>query len=121
MNAGQITVLAGGEELGGKLVAARARRLETRLALVDPRPGPAHQLPAGHLGLVDDGGDFAVVVAENLTQQEGRPLHRGERLEQHQKRHRQRVGGLGMLGRIGPGGGAEDVSPITGSGSHSPK
>jgi len=70
----------------------------------DALPGAGEDLPAVHLGLAGDPGHVRVAVAEHLAQHEHRPLHRREGLEQHEERHGQRVGQLGVLGRPRLGG-----------------
>ena len=51
------------------------------------------------LGLLDDVGDLRVLVAEHLAQQVGRALDRGQPLQEHEQRQRQRIRELGMRGR----------------------
>jgi len=66
----------------------------------DVLPGAVGKLAAGLARLADDAGRLAVVIAENVMQQEHRPLDRRQPLEQQQERHRQRVGLLGQIGRV---------------------
>ena len=51
-------------------------------------------------GPADDPADLLEVVVEHVVEQEDRPLDRGQPLEQDEERHRQRVGLLGVLGRV---------------------
>ena len=111
-----------GQEQGGELLALGPGRLEPRPSLVDAAAGPGEHLPAGGLGLAGDAGDLAVAVAEYLAEQEHGALGRRQALQQHQERQRQRVGGLGELGRVGPAlqGPAPVLVPTSGSGSQVP-
>ena len=70
---------------------------------------------AREAGLAGDPRHVRVAVPEHLAQHEHRPLHRREGLQQHQERHGQRVGQLGVLGRPG-----RPAGTTTGSGSQSP-
>jgi hypothetical protein len=103
----------GGEEPAGQFLAFRppgrgghdgARLLSGGDAL----PGAGKDLPAVHLGLAGDPGHVRVGVAEHLAQHEHRPVYRGERLKQHEERHGQRVGQLGVLGWPRPVDGHDD-------------
>ena len=100
-----IAAFGGGEEPAGHLVALLAGGVEARLAVIDVRTGPGQDLTAVRLGLAGDAGDLLVVVAEHLVQQEYRAFGRRQALQQHQERHRQRVGHLGPLGRVWFGSG----------------
>ena len=48
----------------------------------------------------DDPADLLEVVVEDVVEEEDRPLDRGQPLEQDEERHRQRVGLLGVRGRV---------------------
>ena len=105
--AAHVAALGGGEEPAGHFLALLAGSVEARLAVVDVMAGPGQDLAAVRLGLAGDAGDLLVVVPEHLVQQEHRPFGRCQALQQHQERHRQGVGHLGPLGRIGFGVGEE--------------
>ena len=53
------------------------------------------------LALADDLGDLGVAVVEHVVQQEHRALLRREALQEHEEGERERVGHLGLAGRIG--------------------
>ena len=112
----EVAVLGRGEEALGELVAMLPRGLEARPALVDVPSRADDELAAVVLALVDDRGDLVVAVVEHLAQQEHGALDGREALEQHEERHRERVGHLGVRRRIGSP--ASSVS--SGSGSHGP-
>ncbi len=102
----QVAAFSGGEEPAGEFLAFRAagrlgRTVGPRVGGGDVLAGPGEDLPAVHLALARGPGDGRVVVSEHLAEHEHRPFHRGQRLHQHQERHRQRVGQLGVLGRPG--------------------
>src|SRR5919198_5277720 len=65
------------------------------------------QLPAIALAALDDLRNLAVVVVEDLAEQEDGALDRRQALQQDEERHRERVGGLGLRGGIGLGVGQE--------------
>ena len=54
--------------------------------------GAVRDLAHGRHGFAHRAGDFVVVEAEDLAQDEHRPLVGGERFEQHQHGHRHRLG-----------------------------
>jgi len=97
---GHVAALGGGEEPAGHLVTLLAGGIEARFALVDVMAGAGEDLTAVRLGLAGDARDLPVLVTEHLVQQEHRAFGRRQALQQHQERHRQRVGHLGALGRI---------------------
>src|SRR5215471_17134722 len=86
-----VASLAGGEELFGKPVALLARGLEAGLVIVDAPAGAAGQLTAAGLGSAQHGADLAIVIAEDVMQQERRPLRRRQGFEDDQESHRERV------------------------------
>jgi hypothetical protein len=99
-----VAARGGLEEPAGEFLAlrppGRGRRGGARLPpRGDALAGAGEDLPAVHLGLADDPRHVRVAVPEHLAQHEHRPLHRREGLEQHEERHGQRVGQLGVLGR----------------------
>src|SRR5262249_35099149 len=53
------------------------------------------------LRLFENAADLGVVEVEDLAQQERGPLHRRQAFQQHQERHRQRLGHLRPAGRAG--------------------
>src|SRR5205085_10599624 len=87
----------------GYPAALLERRVEARPALVDCTPRAQRDLAAVGLALADDLADLRERIAEHVMQQEHRALERGEALEQHEERKRQRVAELGMVGRAGAG------------------
>ena len=68
--------------------------------LVDVAPGAGGELAHVVLVLADDRGDLRVRVVEHVVQQQHGSLLGREPLQQCQQRHRQRVGRLGVPGRI---------------------
>lgn len=92
----------GHEPLGHLPLEARGD-LGTGAAGLDMLAGAVGELP--HRGGVaaDHGGDLGVGVGEDLVQDEHRPLQRGERLQHHQQRERERVGPYGLVGGVGGG------------------
>src|SRR5215470_12616794 len=95
-----VASLAGGKELFGKPVALLARGLETGLVIVDAPTGAAGQLTAAGLGSAQYGADLGIVVAEDVMQQERRPLRRCQGFEYDQESHRERVRTLGRSGDV---------------------
>jgi hypothetical protein len=87
-------LLGGGEEPGRELVFARC--LAAGPALVDVASGACSESAHVVLALADDLGDLRVVVFEHVVQQQHCPLLRGEALQEHQHRHRERIGHLGV-------------------------
>jgi hypothetical protein len=79
---------------------ARGQRRRIRARLPDVPPGPGEDLPAVRLGLRRDPADLVVSVPEHLTEQEHRPFHRRQALQQHQERHRQRIGQFRVFRRL---------------------
>jgi hypothetical protein len=71
-----VALVDGGEEAAGELVALAPGGLEPGPAGLDVAPGPDRDLPAGLLRPAHQPGHLGVAVAEHLTQQEHRPLHR---------------------------------------------
>ena len=65
------------------------------------------QLAAVVLAALDDLRDLAVVVVEDLAEQEDGALDRRQALQQDEERHRERVGGLGLRGGVRLGAGQE--------------
>jgi hypothetical protein len=96
----QIAFLGGRQEPFQQGVAGSAVGVEARTAGLEMLPSSRHELPRVHLGPLDDAGDLRVVVAEHLAQQVGRPLDRGQPLQQHQQRQRQRIRELRARRRI---------------------
>src|SRR5215469_12188892 len=96
-----VASLAGGEKLFGELVALLARGLEAWLVIVDAAAGAAGQLTAAGLGSAQHGADLAIVVGEDVMQQERRPLRRRQGFEDDQESHGERVrifrGGGGVM------------------------
>ena len=95
-----VSVGARCEETPRELVALLGRRLEPGRLGLDPPPRAREQLPAVRLALSDDLRDLRVPVLEDLAKEEHRPLHRLQALEEHEERHRQRVGHLRLLGHV---------------------
>src|SRR5271166_973773 len=98
---GQVAAARRLEEPAGYLLALFSGGLEARLAFVHVMAGPGEDLTAVRLGLADDARDLFVVVAEHLVQQEHGAFGRRQALHQNEEGHRQGVGHLGALGRIG--------------------
>lgn len=88
---------AGGDE-GAQRAGVIGAVHRPRAAFLDVAAGPRRELATRLLRLAQDAGDLGVAVVEDLGQQEGGALGRGQPLEQEQERHRQvrRVG-------LGPG------------------
>jgi hypothetical protein len=63
-------------------------------------PGAGRELAHGLLALADDRRDLGMPVVEHVMKQQHGSLLRREALQQHQHRQRQRVGSLGVPGRI---------------------
>jgi hypothetical protein len=108
-----VAAVGGLEEPAGEFLAfgpsRRGRGAAARLPSGgDTLPGAGEDLPAVHLRLAGDRRHIRVAVPERLAQHEHRPLRRREGLKQHQERHRQRVGQLGVLGRPRLAGGHDD-------------
>jgi len=99
--AGHVAAPDRGKEPGRQLVALAGGDVEPRPLGLDVLAGPARQLAAGTRAPADDAGCLVVAVAEDVVQQEHRPLQRRQPLEQQQERHRQRVGLLGVRSGIG--------------------
>ena len=97
----QVALLGGREEPFEQGVAGGLVGVEARAAGLEMLARPRHELPRVHLGPLDDVGDLRVLVPEHLAQQVGRPLDRGQPLQQHQQRQRQRIRELGARGRAG--------------------
>jgi hypothetical protein len=84
-----------------QLVAPGGGGLEAGAPGVDVAAGADRDLAAGGLRAVDDRGDLGEREVEHLVQQEDRPLDGGERLEHDEEGRRERVGPLGVGGRVG--------------------
>jgi hypothetical protein len=97
---GEIAVLGGREEPGGQLLLLLSRRLEAGSALFDVASGAGGELAHGLLALADDLRDLREPVAEHVVKQQDGALLGGQALQQHQHGQRQRVGRLGVPGRI---------------------
>ena len=100
LEAGEVALFGGLEEAAGQLLALLAGRLEAGAALLDVAPGAGRELAHVVLALADDRGDLGVAVVEDVVEQEDRALLGREALEQDQHRQRERVGGLGVAGRV---------------------
>jgi len=72
-------------------------------------PGAGEDLTAVRLGLAGDLGDLAVVVAEDLVEQEYGAFGRRQAFQQDEEGHRQGIGHLGALRGVGCGGGGQLV------------
>jgi hypothetical protein len=90
-----------GEEALQQRLAAIARRLEARAPGLDVTARSGQDLAAVRAALLDDRRHLVVRVAEQLVQHVDGALDRAEPLEQHQERERERLVGLGALGRPG--------------------
>ena len=111
----EVAAERGGEEPLGHLPLDARVGLVAGAAGVHVLAGAVGELPYGRRGAVEDAGDLGVGVAEDLVQDEHRPLQRGERLQHHQQRHRHRLGAQGRLG------GVRHASSVSrGSGSQGP-
>ncbi len=97
----QVALLGGREEPFQQGVAGGLVGVEARTAGLEMLPRPRHELPRVHLGPLDDAGDLRVLVAEHLAQQISRPLDRGQPLQEHQQRQRQRIRELRARRRTG--------------------
>jgi hypothetical protein len=107
--AAEVTAADRVEEAAGYLLTLLAGGLEPGLALVDVVPGAGEDLTAVRLRLAGDLGDLAVVVAEDLVQQEHGAFGRRQALQQDEEGHRQGIGHLGTLRGVGGGRGAQLV------------
>ena len=96
----------------GHLGMPRLVDLLPRLPRVHVLASTMSELPYGGLGATQRVADLAEREVEHLTQYEGRPLQRRQRLEHDQHRHRHRVGELRHLRRI--------LAGAIGSGNHGP-
>jgi hypothetical protein len=103
----EVAATHGVEEAAGHLVALLARGVEPGLAFVDVVAGAGEDLAAVRLGLAGDLGDLAVVVAEDLVQQEHGAFGGRQAFEQDEEGHGQGIGHLGALRGVGGGGGAQ--------------
>ena len=95
----QVALLGGREEPFEQGVAGGLVGVEARAAGLEMLARPRHELPRVHLGPLDDAGDLRVLVPEHLAQQVGRPLDRGQPLQEHQQGQRQRIRELGARRR----------------------
>jgi hypothetical protein len=73
-----------------------------------PPPGSARQLTCRVRGAAGDLADVAERNAEHVVEDEGEALGGGEVLEHDEHREPDRVGELGLLGRVPLGGLADD-------------
>src|SRR4051794_14320890 len=85
----EIPVLHRREEARCEFVAPLLGRVEPRPPVIDLSPRPGGQLSRVVLTGPDDLGHPAVLVVEDVVQEEGGPLLRGERLEHHQEGERE--------------------------------
>jgi hypothetical protein len=105
----EITATGRVEEPARDLVALLARGLEPWLALVDVVPGAGEDLTAVRLGLSGDLGDLAVVITEDLVEQEHGAFGGRQALQQDEEGHGQGIGHLGALRGVGCGRGGQVV------------
>jgi hypothetical protein len=75
-------------------------------------PGAAGQLLGGGRGTVKDGPDLLERDGEDVVQDKGEPLGRGQRVENDKQRETDRVGQQRMLGRIVRDGGDHRVRHV---------
>jgi hypothetical protein len=95
-----VPTLGRDEEAPGHLLALSAGGIEARLALVHMMAGAGQDLAAVRLRLAGDPGDLAVVVGEDLVQEEHGPLGGRQALKQDEKGHGQGIGHLRTLRRV---------------------
>ncbi len=109
--AGGITGFDGGLEGAQQAILRFDRRGVTRLAAVDMRAGPRHQLAAGVFADIERRGDIGVGLLEDVVQQIGGALLRRQPLQHQEKRRGQRAGELTS---------SAGTAVWIGSGSHGP-
>ena len=81
-----VAVLDCVEEAVGEALPLLARGLEPRPPIVHVVPRAHRELPGVVLALAHDVGDLVVSVAEDVVEQEDRPLDRSEALQEHEER-----------------------------------
>ena len=74
------------EEAVGEALPLLTRGLEPRPLIVHVAPGAHRELAGVVLVLAHDVGNLVVPVAEDVVEQEDRPLDRGEALQEHEER-----------------------------------
>ena len=96
----EIALRGGGEESPSQLVSMPLRGLKARAALLDVVAGAGGELTHVLLALADDRRDLRIPVVEHVAQEQRGALLGREALQQDEHRQRQRVGHLGVAGRI---------------------